>query len=287
MLALALRFQGNDFQTLLSGDLLSGMALGVSSQFSWVQSRSRVWLFVTPRTAAHFSICPSPTPWACSNSCPSSRWCHPISSSSVVPFSCLQSYPASGSFPMSQFFTSGGQSTGVSGGQSICVSSKRSVKRPWLCKTPPPRTDTLSVLVLGSICDPFLSDALLLETQLWRSLPCLSGPKVKVKVAQSCPTLCNPVGCSPPGSSVHGILQTRILEWVTIPFSRGSSQRRDQAQAYHISGRFFTSWATREAPSWPRSRWSWGKCHPESGMKGHTCSSSGKSRCHSVGWGWS
>ena len=53
--------------------------------------------------------CPSPTTWACSNSCPSSQWCHPIISSSVVPFSsCPQSFPASGSFPASQFFASGG-----------------------------------------------------------------------------------------------------------------------------------------------------------------------------------
>ena len=59
--------------------------------------------------------CPLPTPGACSNSCPSNRWCHPTISSSVVPFPpCLQSFPASGSFPMSQFFTSGGQSIGVS-----------------------------------------------------------------------------------------------------------------------------------------------------------------------------
>ena len=59
--------------------------------------------------------CPSPTPRACSNSCPSSQWSHPTISSSVVPFSsCLQSFPASGSFPMSQFFTSGGQNIGVS-----------------------------------------------------------------------------------------------------------------------------------------------------------------------------
>ena len=64
--------------------------------------------------------CPSPTPGACSDSCPSSRWCHPTISSSVVPFSsCLQSFPASGSFPMSQFFTSGGQSIGVSASASV------------------------------------------------------------------------------------------------------------------------------------------------------------------------
>ena len=59
--------------------------------------------------------CPSPTPRACSNSCPPSRWCHPTVSSSVVPFSsCLQSFPASGSFPVSQVFSSGGQSIGAS-----------------------------------------------------------------------------------------------------------------------------------------------------------------------------
>ena len=59
--------------------------------------------------------CPSPTPGAYSNSCPSSRWCHPTISSSVIPFSsCLQSFPASVSFPMGQFFSSDGQSIGVS-----------------------------------------------------------------------------------------------------------------------------------------------------------------------------
>ena len=58
--------------------------------------------------------CPSPTPGACSNSCPSSRWCHPTISSSVISFSSrLQSFPASGSFQMSQFFASGGQSIGI------------------------------------------------------------------------------------------------------------------------------------------------------------------------------
>ena len=59
--------------------------------------------------------CPSPTPRACLNSCPSSWWCHTTISSSVVPFSsCLQSFPASGSFPVSQFLASGGQSIGAS-----------------------------------------------------------------------------------------------------------------------------------------------------------------------------
>ena len=60
-------------------------------------------------------------------------------------------------------------------------------------------------------------------------------------VAQSCLSLCDPMDYSPPGSSVHGILQARILEWVAIPFSRGSS--RDQTLVPHIAGRFFTIWA--------------------------------------------
>ena len=64
--------------------------------------------------------CPSPTPGVYSNSCPSSQWCHPTLSSSVLPFcSCLQSLPASGSFPMSQLFASGGQSIGASASESV------------------------------------------------------------------------------------------------------------------------------------------------------------------------
>ena len=64
----------------------------------------------------------------------------------------------------------------------------------------------------------------------------------EVKVTQSCPTLCDPMDYI-----VLGILQTRILEWVAIPFSRGSSQSRDRTGVSLIAGRFFTSWATREA----------------------------------------
>ena len=59
-------------------------------------------------------------------------------------------------------------------------------------------------------------------------------------ITQLCPTLCNAMDYSPPGSSVHGILQARILEWVAMPFSRGSSQPRDQIQVSHIAGRFFS-----------------------------------------------
>ena len=70
---------------------------------------------------------------------------------------------------------------------------------------------------------------------------------VKVLVIQSCPALCDSMVCSSPaGSSVHGILQARTLEWVAIPFSSRSSQPRDWAEVSHITGRFFTIWATRE-----------------------------------------
>ena len=70
----------------------------------------------------------------------------------------------------------------------------------------------------------------------------LSYRKVKVKVAQLCPTLCSLVDYS-----VHGILQARVLEWVAFSFSVGSSQPRDRTQVSHIAGGFFTSWTTREA----------------------------------------
>ena len=70
---------------------------------------------------------------------------------------------------------------------------------------------------------------------------------IRAKSLQLYLTVCNPMDCSPPGSSVHGILQKRILEWVAIPFSRGSSQPRDRTWVSCIAGGFFTIWATREA----------------------------------------
>ena len=75
--------------------------------------------------------CPSPTPGVHSNSCPSSQWCHPAISSSVIPFSHPQSLPASGSFLMSQFFASGGQSIGVSASASVLVRVKEAKMYFW------------------------------------------------------------------------------------------------------------------------------------------------------------
>ena len=93
------------------------LTLFSSVQFSlWVMSDS-----LRPHESQHARPpCPSPTPRVYSHACPSSQWCTPTVSSSVVPFSsCPQSLPASGSFPMSQFFTWGGQSIGVSASASV------------------------------------------------------------------------------------------------------------------------------------------------------------------------
>ena len=85
----------------------------------------------------------------------------------------------------------------------------------------------------------------------------------KVKVAQACPTLCNPMDYT-----VHGILQARILEWVAIPFSRGSSQARDRTQVSRIAGGFFTSWAMRGTHGSFQEPWGnqlawWGQCEKQ------------------------
>ena len=84
-----------------------------------------------------------------------------------------------------------------------------------------------------------------LQTFEWMSGMCL--------VAQACPTLENPLGCSPPGSSVHGIFQVKTLKWVDVSSSRGSSPPRDRTQISCVSltaGRFFTPGAMREAHEW-------------------------------------
>ena len=88
-----------------------------SVEFSRSVASNSLW----PHGLQHARLpCPSPTSRLCSNSCPLSQWCHPTISSSVIPFSsCLQSFPASGSFPMSQFFTSGVQSIGASASASV------------------------------------------------------------------------------------------------------------------------------------------------------------------------
>ena len=70
--------------------------------------------------------------------------------------------------------------------------------------------------------------------------------KSESEITQSCPALCDPMDCSLPGSSIHGIFQARVLKWVAISFSRWFSRSRDQTQVSRIVGRCFTIWATRE-----------------------------------------
>ena len=109
--------------------------------------------------------------------------------------------------------------------------------------------------IMIALCSPYsrpFSEASFWISRAWKKVV------VKVLVVQSCLTLCDPMDCSPPASSVDGILQARILEWVipifgipfpvVIPFSWVSSWPRNWTQVSHIAGRFFTTWATRQVP---------------------------------------
>ena len=106
--------------------------------------------------------------------------------------------------------------------------------------------------------ESFLKDTLLIlpEDVPWKNFKqrkVLFSFLSEMKFAQSCPTLCDPMDCSPPGCFIRGILW-RMLEWVAMPFSMGSSQPRDQTQVSETAGRFFTIWAAQKAHSflkWP------------------------------------
>ena len=196
-----------------------------SPQFSSVQfNRSVVSDSLQPHESQHARPpCPSPSPGVHSNSCPSSRWCHPTISSSVVPFSSCPQIPP-----------------------SIRVFSNESTLRMrW------PKYWSFSFNIITSKEHPglisFRMDWLdLLAVQ--GTLKSLLQHRSSEKSPQWYPTLCDPTDCSPPGSSVHGILQARILEWVAMPSSRGSSQSRDGTWlSPALAGEFFTTSATWEA----------------------------------------
>ena len=117
---------------------------------------------------------------------------------------------------------------------------------PWTAAGQAPLSFTVSwsSLKLMSIGLVMLSNHLILCCPLSFCLL----PEVKwSKVAQLCPTLCDPMDCSLPGFSIYGILQARVLEWVAISFSRGSSRPRDWTRVSRIVGRRCNLWATREA----------------------------------------
>ena len=166
--------------------------------------------------------CPSPTPGVYSNSCPSSRWCHPAILSSVTSFSsCPQSLPASGSFPMSQLFAWGGQSIGVSASASVFPKNTQNWSPLGSTPSPTPK-------FYGSL----------------KNKACISNT-VRDSVLNRFP-LCNPMDLSPPSSSDRGILQARILESVAMPSSRVSSWPRDGSASLSpaLTGGFFTTSAT-------------------------------------------
>ena len=115
----------------------------------------------TQSTAATRLPCPSPSPGVGSNSCPLSWWCHPTISPSVAPFSCLQSFPASGSFPVSRLFASGGQSIGASASASILPMN---IQVDFL------KTDWFDLLSVQGTLKSLLQHHILKESILWPSL---------------------------------------------------------------------------------------------------------------------
>ena len=105
------------------------------------------------------------------------------------------------------------------------------------------------------VCESLFQNSLFCSIDLCVCLYC-------AVLGQSCSALCDPMDYSPPDSSVHGILQVRILEWGAMSSSRGSSQPRGQIQVSCVAGRFFTTWATREA----QERWSGQPDPPPGGL---------------------
>jgi len=169
-----------------------------------VQSLSHVQLFATPWTAACQASCPSPSPGVCPSSCPLNWWWHPTISSSVTPFSFyLQSFPASGPFPMSQLFTSGSQSIEDSASASVLLKSIQG----WFLL----RLTGLTSLISKGLSRVF-SSTTIQKHKFFGTLPSsLPGSHNCTRLlerpcccsfAQSCPTLCDPMDCSMPGFSV-------------------------------------------------------------------------------------
>ena len=250
-----------------------------------------------PHGLQHASLsCPSPSPRAYSNSCPSSQWCHPTISFSVIPFSsCPQSFPASRSFLMSQLFTSGGHywcfnfsirpSSEHSGLISVTVSHwiilthriMETDSAGRVAKEQLPRKHYMYVcyslsrvglfVTLRTVAHqaplsmgfsrqeywsglPFPSPGDLLDPGIEPRSPSLQTdslppePAGKPKIHESESHSVVSDSLQPHDYKVHGILQARNLEWIAFPFSRGSSQPRDQTQVSRIAGGFFTCWTT-------------------------------------------
>ena len=131
----------------------------------------------------------------------------------------------------------------------ICIVVVQSLSHVWLFITP---WTVACQTSLSSTISWSLLRFMSIELMMPSNHCILCGPIllcVCTKSLQSCLTLCDAMDCSPPGSSVHGILQAWILKWVAMPSSRGSSWLRDQTCISCIAGQFFTQWATGETLS--------------------------------------
>ena len=168
-----------------------------SVQFSSVQSLSHVGLFATPWIAAHQAS-------QATNHCGAGNWC--TKSALTICMSPLQHTTA----PTSANYHLQAQTS------LFCVGTK--LKSTWM--------SYLFNIIKGKM-----------DTQSsCKTFPIFHVSYGLCSVTQSCPTLCDPMDCSPPGSSVHGIVPARILEWVAMPFSRASSQPRDRTQVSCTAG---------------------------------------------------
>ena len=135
------------------------------------------------------------------------------------------------------------------------ISTVQLLSRVWLFATPWTAAcqASLSITSFWSLLKLMSIELVMPSNHLILCCPLLLLPSILWKwseseVAQSCLTLCNLMDCSLPGSSVHGIFQAIVLEWIAISFSRGSSRPRDGTWVSHILDRCFTVWATRELP---------------------------------------
>ena len=198
-------------------------------------------------------LCPSVPPRVCSDWCPFSWWCHPTISTSVVPFSSrLQSFPASGPLQMSQLFPLGGHSIGASASASVLpmniqdwfpwgltdsISLKSKGFSTVFSNTTAKKQSILQHLALYGPTLTSVHDYW--KNQVFLSIENSSYSEKKdaaaaAKSLQSCPTLCDPIEGSPPGSPVPGILQARALEWVAISFSNAGKWKVKLKSLSHV-----------------------------------------------------
>ena len=160
-------------------------------------------------------LCPPLFPRIYSNSCPLSHWCYlTISSCATLLSFCLQSFPSWGLFQWA-----------YTGNTTKCYSTFKKEENLAICHS----------------MDKYRRHkAMWNKTGTKRQTLHYSIHESESEVAQSCPTLCDPMDCSLSGASVHGIFQARVLEWIAISFSRGSSQPRNRTLVSRIAVRRFT-----------------------------------------------